>query len=90
MCGYLASILQLPELPRSVSNVWTSWKASLRPSHRVLGDVNAKAFIWNIWLTRNDSIFNANILPAHAIILKIDHMLLSWFYATFGSTQEKL
>lgn len=35
--------------------------------------------MWNICLTRNDLIFNAKVLPMHALILKIDRILLSWF-----------
>lgn len=36
-----------------------------------------KALVWNIWLSKNDRIFNANILPALGIILKSNRMILS-------------
>lgn len=29
-----------------------------------------KAIVWNIWFVRNDCIFNANVLPAHALYLE--------------------
>lgn len=38
-----------------------------------------KALVWNIWLSKNDRIFNANILPALGIILKSNRMILSQF-----------
>lgn len=74
MWGYLASILQVPNFPRSMSNIWTTWRVGLQLSHRMLGVVTAKALIWNTWLTRNDHIFNANVVPTLGIILKIDYL----------------
>lgn len=49
-----------------------------------------KACVWNLWLARNDCIFNACVLPVHAIIVKINHMLLSWFSAASEGTKKKL
>lgn len=49
-----------------------------------------KSFVWNIWPGRNDYIFSATILPTHVIILKIDHMILSWFSAALEDSKVKL
>lgn len=46
--------------------------------------------MWNIWLAKNDRIFNDNILLVHAIILNIDRMVLSWFSALVAGPKEKL
>lgn len=62
----------------SMYSVWGDWsRASVRPACRDIGDLVVKLIVWNTWLARNDYIFSANILPAHALILKIDRMLLS-------------
>lgn len=39
---------------------------------------------------RNDCIFNANILPAHTLILKIYQMLLSYFSTVAKGSKVKL
>lgn len=57
--------------------VWGSWKASLRLSLRDMGDLVVKALVWNIWLASNDCMFNANVVPVHIIILRINCLLLS-------------
>lgn len=49
-----------------------------------------KVLVWNAWLARNNCMFNANVVPVHIIILKINHMLVSWFAATSEWVQEKL
>lgn len=50
-----------------------------------------KTLVWNIWIVRNDYyIFNANVVPTHVLILKINHMLLSWFLATVVGFKVKL
>lgn len=41
-----------------------------------------KVLVWNALLARNNCMFNANVVPVHIIILKINHMLVSWFAAT--------
>lgn len=49
-----------------------------------------KALVWNVWLARNDRIFNAKTLPAHYLILRINRMLLSWFDVLVDTTKEKV
>lgn len=46
-------------------------------SNRDMWVLVVKALVWNIWFVRNDCIFNANVVPAHILILKINLMLLS-------------
>lgn len=53
-------------------------------------DLVVNALVWNIWLARNNRIFNANILPVHSIILIIDHILLSWFDVLANGAKAKL
>lgn len=62
----------------------------MRPSTRVIGDEVAKAFVWFVWLARNDCIFNAKVLTPHAIMVKTDHMLLSWFSVAADGLRVKL
>ncbi|XP_039130828.1 uncharacterized protein LOC120267198 [Dioscorea cayenensis subsp. rotundata] len=75
---YFARILQLPSLPLSLEDLWSRWRSCLRLDRRPFGDSVSKVIIWNIWLGRNDYIFNANVLSAHCIIVKTDRLLLSW------------
>lgn len=62
----------------------------MRPSLRVMGDLVVKALAWNVWLARNDYIFNANVLLVHVAILRIDHMLLFEFSSVMDSSHVKL
>lgn len=62
----------------------------MRPQCRVLGGLVVKAIVWSICLAKNDCIFNAHIMYAHALMLKIDHMLLSWFSTAAERTRVKL
>lgn len=48
-----------------------------------------KSLVWNIWLDRNDHIFNTNVLFAVDIILKCDRMILSWFSTVGEGSREK-
>lgn len=62
----------------------------MRSSCRDVGALVVKAIIWNIWLARNDCIFNAKFLPVHVLILNIDRLLLSWFSSASEGVQAKL
>lgn len=62
----------------------------MRPSLKAMSDLVVKAIVWNVWLARNDCIFNANAISAQVILLKVDCMLLSWFSAVPNATKEKL
>lgn len=76
---YFVRLLHLPDSPLFLQMAWDVWRSLVRRACKDIGDLVVKAIVWNIWLVRNDCIFNANILHAHDIILKIDLMLLSWF-----------
>lgn len=71
-------------------SLWDSWMVLVRPSMRFMGDLVVKALVWNVWLARNDHIFNANVLHVHALIVKIDQMLLSWFSSCVEGDKRKL
>lgn len=62
----------------------------VRLAYRIVGDLAVKVIMWSICLARNECIFNANIMSAYAIMLKIDHMLLSWFSSVADGTRGKL
>ncbi|XP_039145636.1 uncharacterized protein LOC120282866 [Dioscorea cayenensis subsp. rotundata] len=53
----LSKVVQLPALPRLMSVLWGVWRATLPGAVRVMGDGVFKAFVWAIWLARNDVIF---------------------------------
>lgn len=55
-----------------------------------MGNLVIKAIVWNVWLARNDHVFNANTMSAFDITLKVDRILLSWFYAITNGSKEKL
>ncbi|XP_039122026.1 uncharacterized protein LOC120258641 [Dioscorea cayenensis subsp. rotundata] len=87
---FFCRLLSVPEPPDSMHLIWSSWRNSVRPEARLSVDFPVKALTWNIWLARNDRIFNAKILPTHCIIININRMLLSWFDALANSAKEKL
>lgn len=86
---YIISLLHLPEPPALVKNLWDSWRISVRQSQRDMSDIVIKAIVWNVWLTRNDYIFNANVLHVYSVIIKIDCMILSWCSSVGDRSQEK-
>jgi len=88
--GFFVNLLNLPEAPRSMDLLWGSWRAGLCSQLRFVGEWIAKAIVWNIWLARNDSIFNASFLTVTDVILKCARMTLSWFSAIADGSRETL
>lgn len=76
---YFSLILGLPELPQYMSSLWGLWRSMVRPSLRNMGDLIVKAIAWNVWLAKNDHIFNANAISGHVIMLKVDCMFFFFF-----------
>ncbi|XP_039123586.1 uncharacterized protein LOC120260211 [Dioscorea cayenensis subsp. rotundata] len=77
---YFVRLLHLPEPPILLSYlIWVSWRSRLQTWIQDVGVWIMKALIWNIWLARNDRIFNANVVHAADIIMKCDRMIFSWF-----------
>ncbi|XP_039134949.1 uncharacterized protein LOC120272251 [Dioscorea cayenensis subsp. rotundata] len=87
---YFIRILRLPQLPLSIQDLWGRWRYGLHSERRAFGDLVAKAIIWNLWIARNDCIFNANILHAQCLIVKIDRMLVSWYSSLTDGPKLKL
>lgn len=87
---YFVNLLHLPVSPLSMNDIWSFWRLGLRPSIRDMGVLVVKVIVWNIWLVRNDCIFNANVVPSYSFILKINRMFLSWVSAVFEGSQAKL
>ncbi|XP_039146846.1 uncharacterized protein LOC120284108 [Dioscorea cayenensis subsp. rotundata] len=79
--AHISRSLQLPTLSTSTSLLWGDWRSALRLAIRVVGDGAVKAFVWSIWLTRNDYIFSDKCAHPHSVMVKTDHMILSWFSA---------
>ncbi|XP_039128452.1 uncharacterized protein LOC120264696 [Dioscorea cayenensis subsp. rotundata] len=88
--GYFTRLCQLPDAPRDRIAVWGDWRAAVRPTCRLTGDLIVKAIVWSIWLARNACIFNAITMSSDAILYKIDHLLLFWFSSAPEGTREKL
>ncbi|XP_039127495.1 uncharacterized protein LOC120263599 [Dioscorea cayenensis subsp. rotundata] len=70
---------------------WESvWRSALRPAVRVFGDLFVKAYVWSIWITRNDYIFaDKHHSPCDAL-MKTAHMLLSWYSAAPEGVKGKI
>lgn len=60
------------------------------PSFRIIRNLVIKAIVWNIWLARNDCIFNVIVVPVHILCIKINRMRLSRFSATSDGLKEKI
>lgn len=50
-----------------------------------------KALVWNIWIARNEYIFNATIfICVTDVLLKCVRMMLYWFSTVVEGSREKL
>ncbi|XP_039134367.1 uncharacterized protein LOC120271756 [Dioscorea cayenensis subsp. rotundata] len=74
----LASIFSFPCIPSSCSDLWDDWYRELSPRLTLSCSLIARVFLWQIWLARNNCIFNSVFIPWHALFLKICHMYISW------------
>ncbi|XP_039137393.1 uncharacterized protein LOC120274920 [Dioscorea cayenensis subsp. rotundata] len=88
--GYFVHLLHLPDPPGSMQEIWRGWRTSIRANFREIGGLVAKAIVWNIRLVRNDCIFNANYLSTHALVLKIDRILISWLSSVVEGSREMM
>jgi len=87
---HFGRLLGLPESPLSMFDIWYDWRENSRPAVRFLFDLVVKALLWNIWLARNERMFNANFMSVTNVILRIDRMLLAWFNAIADGSKEKI
>ncbi|XP_039123503.1 uncharacterized protein LOC120260129 [Dioscorea cayenensis subsp. rotundata] len=87
---YFGRLLNLLGPPSALHLIWDRWRSSVRPDCRDIGDLVVKSIVWNIWLARNDYMFNATVVYAHALILKIDRMLLTWISTAAEGPTSKL
>ncbi|XP_039123610.1 cysteine-rich receptor-like protein kinase 25 [Dioscorea cayenensis subsp. rotundata] len=77
----LSRITLLPPLPTSMAILWGDWRTALRPSIRVMGDGVIKAYVWSIWLARNNVIHAGICVNPLDVLVKTDLCILSWFSA---------
>lgn len=80
--GYFGCLLQLPDVPSSLQEMWSSWRLTLRLFVREFGDLLIRAITQNIWIERNTRIFNDKSPHLSSIMLKIVYMLVLWFFVT--------
>ncbi|XP_039130342.1 uncharacterized protein LOC120266746 [Dioscorea cayenensis subsp. rotundata] len=88
--AYLCRFLQFPELPQSMDQLWSVWRSALRPAARVFGDLFVKAYVWSIWLSRNDCIFANKCHSPLDVVMKSTQLLLSWYSAAPEGVREKI
>lgn len=87
---YFGRLLNLPDLPDFLYLVWGVWRLSVKLAFRELGVLVVKSIVWNISHARNDCMFNANMVSAHALIMKIDRLLLSWLSTVAEMSRAKM
>lgn len=80
--------LNFHSLPNFLEKVWTTWILSINVRQCTFSDLFSKANLWNIWLKRNNHIFNHIYLSTSMILFKISHMLLAWFSAARDWTRQ--
>ncbi|KAH7674509.1 hypothetical protein IHE45_08G078400, partial [Dioscorea alata] len=79
--NFFLHLFGLPEISSSVEELWGMWWPNLGPRLPMLGSIIIKAVVWNVWLSRNDCMFNDVSLPCSSLISKVAHVLILWFYA---------
>lgn len=82
ICSFFLQMFETHSFPYSTSEIWTAWITFLDFQNRPLWDLIARAIMWNLWLERNNPIFQFLTLPSYSIMIKITNMLLFWFLAT--------
>ncbi|XP_039140503.1 uncharacterized protein LOC120277716 [Dioscorea cayenensis subsp. rotundata] len=84
--AFYVNNLHLLTAPISLDQVWITWIPSLEAHRRTFWDLLTRAIFWNIWLERNNRIFNLAFLSTTAILFKISHMLIDWCSAARDPT----
>ncbi|KAH7677535.1 Reverse transcriptase zinc-binding domain-containing protein [Dioscorea alata] len=74
----LAPMFAFTRAPTSCSDLWGSWLSELSPHRKLQSSLIAKSVLWQIWLARNNCIFNSVFTSMPALFLKICYMYLSW------------
>ncbi|XP_039134190.1 uncharacterized protein LOC120271576 [Dioscorea cayenensis subsp. rotundata] len=87
---YFSQLLGIRCSPRSLTDLWGDCRRSIPKILLPSWDLLLKAITWVIWLERNARIFTASCLLTVALILKIEHLVLSWFSAAPESKRAKL
>jgi len=87
--GFFLRLLNLPQLPPTLDEVWRSWSCKLRSHQRDVGCLCVKAVMWHVWLTRNDCIFNSVTVSPVYVVSKIAHVLIFWFSSAPASLQTR-
>ncbi|KAH7660832.1 Reverse transcriptase zinc-binding domain-containing protein [Dioscorea alata] len=77
----LAPLFAFSWSPSSYSNLWGSWYRELSPHCKLSSSLIARVVLWQIWLARNNCIFNYVFISTSALFLKICYMYLYWIPA---------
>ncbi|KAH7655914.1 hypothetical protein IHE45_18G044600 [Dioscorea alata] len=62
----------------SCSGLWGSWYHELSPCRKLPSMLIARIVLWQIWIARNNYMFNSVFISMPALLLKICYMYLSW------------
>lgn len=88
ICHFFKQNLGLYSHPQTISEAWSSWISSLYAQRRLFWDFLLKAIFWNLWLLRNNLIFNLHAFAPHSVLSKIIHMLLDWISTARDPSQR--
>ena len=64
--------------PSSVANVFGNWLHGIDHKYIILLRVGAIAFIWSLWLCRNDKVFNDKNSSSMQVIFRCANTLRLW------------
>ncbi|KAH7682405.1 Reverse transcriptase zinc-binding domain-containing protein [Dioscorea alata] len=60
---HFTCLFKIPKSHGRLCDLWASWRMRVLPNTRDFCDLLVKALLWNVWLARNDIIFNASVAP---------------------------
>lgn len=88
--AFLAARFHFPPPPRSVEELWGSWRALIPKPIKDAVDLVIRSLLWHVWLERNARIFNNAYSVHQSVLLKVIYMFLSWINAVPDAKKAKL
>lgn len=70
--------------------LWGSWYSGIDPKYRLSCSLITRAVLWQIWLAKNDCLFNAVHISMPSLLLKTCYMFLSWILAISVKKMHRL